>query len=224
MLFWEALESVSVKAETNTQDGVKVARLGPRLPFDKRCAALTKSGRRCRARAREAQDFCPFHDPAVSPQRRRMNAAKGGRNRGRRAHLPDGYLRKLTDPAAVGSAMDRLYREVRLGIVNPAMGRAMLEILGRILDALLTDPEDPKRRKPLSPRAKVARLKPKLQELLAQVEQHEWREAVAKSKTGPFKQAVGQEPAVSQSSGQAPSATEDKPTQLPVKLVLSSAS
>ena len=63
---------------------------------------MTKSGRRCRGRIRKGSDFCPFHDPNVPEALRRQNAAKGGRSHHRLAHLPDGYLRKLTSRAAVG--------------------------------------------------------------------------------------------------------------------------
>jgi hypothetical protein len=148
-----------------------------RLPFDTRCAAKTKKGRRCRAKIRPGTDHCAFHDPTLTDERRRRNAAKGGRARNRLANLPDGYLRKLKTRADVGHCMDRLYREVRLGIISKEMGTVLFNILCRLLDTGLVKQPSPK---PISKgRTKVNRIRPKLNDLLTSTERTAWNQAIA---------------------------------------------
>jgi hypothetical protein len=177
MLLWETLY---VRPEKRQRDGNGNGTTNSRtrrLPFDRRCSALTKSGKRCRGRIREGTEFCPFHDPAVSRERRRQIASKGGRRRRRLAHLPDGYLRRLTSRRAVGDAMDRLYREVRLGVITPEMGTVLFRVLTRILDSGLCDSAPT--RVGSSGRSKTDRIRPKLSELLTRAERTAWRRAVA---------------------------------------------
>ncbi len=176
MLFWEAVDAFRRGrpiASVQACDSVR----NPRFPFDKRCAATTKSGRRCRGRIREGSEYCFFHDPEVSSQQRRHGCSKGGRSRHRLTHIPDGYLRKLKNRASIAEAMDRLYREVRLGIVTPEMGTVLFGILSRLLDSGLTDVSGngkaPKRR------TRVDRIRPKLSALLTPSEQNAWKQAVA---------------------------------------------
>jgi len=176
MLLWETLcPTQRICTEPETVGGQHVRR-SQRLPFDRQCAAATKPGRRCRGRIREGSDFCTFHDPALSEERKRLNSAKGGRSHRRLTHIPDGYLRKLTTRRAVGNAMDRLYREIRLGIVTPEMGRVLFEILTRLLDSSTLDVN---RTQPPSGRARADRLRPKFKDLLTEAERRAWRKAVA---------------------------------------------
>ena len=147
-----------------------------RLPYDRRCVAITKAGRRCRGRIRQGSEFCPFHDPELTAERRRRNAAKGGRCHHRLSHLPDGYLRKLTSKRAVGEAMDRLYREVRLGTVTPQMGRVLFGILTRLLDSGFCDRGEESVRS--SRKSKAERIRPALSDLLTREERRAWRKAV----------------------------------------------
>lgn len=73
--------------------------------------------------------------------------------------------------------MDRLYREVRVGIITPEMGRVLFNILTRIMDAgLLVETEAATRSRG---RAKADKLRPKFAELLTQAERRAWRKAVA---------------------------------------------
>jgi len=198
MLFWEALSVSAEHQRINPANGNSLTVRTRRLPYDKRCIALTKSGTRCRGRIRQGTDFCPFHDPELTAKRRRSLAAKGGRNRRRLSHLLDGYLRKLTSQAAIGQAMDRLYREVRLGTVSLEMGAILFRILGRLLDSdLIDNGRCPKR-------SKASRIRPKLQELLTPDERAAWRKATrnaersspdTKPEAGPttaFERAVAQ--------------------------------
>ena len=144
--------------------------------YDTRCAAKTKKGRRCRAKIRPGTNYCSFHDPAVTDEHRR-NAAKGGRSRNNLANLPDGYLRKLKTRADVGHCMDRLYREVRLGIISKEMGSVLFGILCRLLDSGLAKEPSPK---PSSKgRTKVDRIRPKLNDLLTSDERTAWNQAIA---------------------------------------------
>lgn len=177
-LLWEAL-----RFRTQKQEG-GAARIEPtqiyaREPKQKQCAATTRSGRRCRGRARPGQDFCPFHDPNLTAEQRREIASRGGRSHRRLSHLPDGYLRKLTTPAAVGEAMDRLYREVRLGIVDPAMGRTLMDILTRLHDRLsrqgASGPQVARKAPTVLQPTKAERVRPKLDHALSQAEMAAWR-------------------------------------------------
>jgi len=178
MLFWEALGVQSRPKDDNNQpSGVKRAIRGPRLPYDQRCAAMTRSGHRCRGKIRLGADFCLFHDPAAAARIRQMSAAKRDPQRNRLAHLPDGYLRKLTSRAAVGEAMDRLYREIRLEVITPQMGEVLFGILTRILDAGLC--ADQPAGTPASARSKAQRLRPKVRDLLTRAEKIAWKKAVA---------------------------------------------
>jgi hypothetical protein len=148
-----------------------------RLPFDRQCAAITRSGRRCRGKIRQGSDFCPFHDPRVTAEHRRRVASEGGKRSRRLRHLPDGYLRKLTSRRAVGEAMDRLYREVRLEILTPEMGTVLFNILERILDSGLVDEGAGKGRP--SGRSRADKLRPKVRALLTPGERAAWAEAIA---------------------------------------------
>lgn len=177
MLLWEALGADLRRMKQEAASDVDVAGPGSRLHLDKRCTAITKAGRRCRGRARAGLHFCPFHDPAVSAEQRRENAAKGGRSRDRLAQLLEGYPRRLSSTAAIGKALDCLYREIRAGLVSSEMGRVLLSILIHIMDTQIKGSSpDPKERKR---RSKVDRMRPKLEELLAQAEQAASRVAVA---------------------------------------------
>ena len=198
MLFWEALNASAEHPNTSPANGNSLTVRTRRLPYDKRCIALTKSGTRCRGRIRQGTDFCPFHDPELTAERRRRLAARGGRTRRRLSHLPDGYLRKLTSQAAIGQAMDRLYREVRLGTVSLEMGVVLFRILARLLDSdLIDNGRCPKR-------SKAARIRPRLQELLTPDELAAWQKATTNAAlsspdmkpeaapTTPFERAVVQ--------------------------------
>jgi hypothetical protein len=87
-------------------------------------------------------------------------------------HLPDGYLRKLSNAAAIGHAMDRLYREVRLGIITTEMGRVLFNILTRLMDSDLI------KSGPCPQRTRAARIRPRLADLLTREERAAWRNAV----------------------------------------------
>lgn len=175
MLFWEAVAARRNRRREASERKLSILRSG-RLPYDKRCAASTKSGRRCRGRIRGGTEFCSFHDPEVTEQQRRFHSSKGGRSRRRLSHIPDGYLRRLTDRAAVGQAMDRLYREVRMGIVTTEMGRVLFDILCRMLDSGLHETLQTQQ---AALRYKADRVRPKLSEMLTRTELKAWTRAAA---------------------------------------------
>ena len=175
-LLWESLI-----AQPTSETGTRLSsnnRAGGtrRLPYDRRCVAITKSGQQCRGRIRRDSEYCPFHDPELTAERRRRNSAKGGRCHHRLSRLPDGYLRKLTSLRAAGDAMDRLYREVRLGIVTPQMGSVLFKILTRLIDSGFCDNGE-KGARP-SRRSKADRIRPALSDLLTREERRAWRKAV----------------------------------------------
>lgn len=176
MLLWEAL-TVNGTAAGTKPDLIRETPIATtRLPFDTRCAKITKSGKRCRGKIHNDGDYCPLHDPAIAA-RRRAGAAKPRKRRNPLSRLPDGYLRKLSNYAAAGNAMDRLYREVRLGIITPEMGRILFGILTRLMDTGLLENT---RNIPLRiDRTKAVRLRPKMGNLLTRAEKLAWRKAVA---------------------------------------------
>ena len=79
MLLWEALEKPQRNAKEASPGEAEPSRV-VRLPYDTRCVAVTKSGRRCRGKSRDGKDYCIFHDPEVAAKRQAA-MAKGRRNR-----------------------------------------------------------------------------------------------------------------------------------------------
>ena len=178
MLWWEALRNRAEEAgELGRSRGLLQS--FARVSGQKHCKATTKSGWRCKGKARPGSDFCLFHDPAISDDVRKANAAKGGKSHYRLANLPDGYLRKLTSTQAINEAMDRLYREVRLGLVELATARALLDILNRLEDRLAR-----KDAKPQAHGKRAAAIRPKLSDLITREELQAWRKAGIESVTG----------------------------------------
>lgn len=178
MVLWEMLNAKPCNREVEQRSSNNFAGGVKRLPFDRRCAARTKAGRRCRGRIRKESDFCFFHDPTVSELQRRRDASKGGRSNKRQLQVPGGYLRGLTSTRAAGNAMDRLYREIRSGVVTPEMGQILFQILTRVMESNFGGC---KSEAPLSPRTKAARLRPQVAAALTQAERRAWRRAVAKA-------------------------------------------
>jgi len=173
MLFWESLNPRRRAVPQPVVPRPATVLRSARLPFDKRCGAITKHGKRCRGKIRPGTDFCPFHNPDMSDDQRRQNAAKGGRSKRRLAHIPGGYLARLTDRRSVGHAMDRLYREIRVGLLTPEMGKVLFDVLCRLLE------ESEANGLGISRRTKARRMRPKISELLTQSELFAWRTAVA---------------------------------------------
>lgn len=172
MLLWETLIARGNEQHANGSNGQSVTTKAQRLPYDTRCTAITKSGTRCRGRIHRSGDYCVFHDPEIVARRRQRSSGAAKRHR-RLSHLPDGYLRKLTTLTAVGNAMDRLYREVRLGTITPEMGRVLFGILTRLQDSGLA------KTGPCPDRTRAARLRPKLSDLLTRRERMAWKKAIA---------------------------------------------
>lgn len=198
MLFWEALHDINGHHRPSTAGGPNAPVHVVRLPYDRRCAAITKAGTRCRGRIRKGSEFCFCHDPELTVERRRRMSEKGARQRRRLSHLPDGYLRKLKSRAAIGEAMDRLYRELRTGAVSVDMGTVMYGILSRLLDSdLIPAGQCPQR-------SRAAKIQPKLAELLTRNERAALKQAIAKEstasddarslpmRTAPFERATAQ--------------------------------
>ena len=193
MLLWEALAKPVKSDEAGAPAASQKLLRTHRLPYDTRCAAITKTGKRCKGRIRQGTDFCPFHDPRLSAQRRRENAAKGGHRRRRLSHIPGGYLRKLSSRRAVGEAMNRLYRELRLGLVTTEMAGVLFAILTRLLDSgLCEEGVAPVRR---SGRCKVDRFRPKISDLLTRSERIAWRRAVANAPSAFVREGPATKPA-----------------------------
>ncbi len=178
MLLWEAL-AIPAQKISELVSAEPLNSHSRRLPYDHRCSALTKSGTRCRGRiVRKTSEWCLFHDPEIAAKRRAAMQSKPRRMRAKLSRLPDGYLKKLSNRPAVGNAMDRLYRELRLGLITPTMADVLFRILSRLLDSGLADKSGPPKAPHLS---KAERLRPKLKELLTRSERTAWRKAVAEA-------------------------------------------
>ncbi len=175
MLLWEALATYTEPRSNETDGHDPVEHATTRLPHDRRCAATTKAGHRCRARILAGKEHCTFHNPDITAERRRQHSARGGRARHRLDRMPDGYLRKLSDRRSIGTAMDRLYREVRLGIVTPEMGGVLSGILTRLLDSDLC------KAAAANGRSKAEKVRPKLSLALTRAERTAWKKALTNS-------------------------------------------
>lgn len=220
MLFWEAL--TLPREQNGGSSTTQPAVLCPqRLPFDKRCATVTKSGRRCKGRIRPGTDHCPLHDPVLIAERRLRPPSNGVRAHRRLSHLPDGYLRKLSNRTSVGNAMDRLYRELRLGIVTNDMALVLFNILTRLLDSGLVD--SGKIKATAGKRSKTTRLRPKLSELLTRSERTAWQRAVASAPAAVLQVHDRQFPAV-QASPKINGVNRQEVLDRPMKIALQAAS
>jgi len=205
MLLWEMLTKPRMREVGNGGVTGQAIPVTMRLPYDTRCCVITKSGRRCRGRIRRGSEYCPLHDPALAERREQRGAVGRAKRRNRLAHLPDGYLRKLTSRAAVGNAMDRLYREVRLGIISADMGGVLFGILTRLMDSGLLDGGARAGIDPAKSRSRADRLRPKMKELLTRAERAAWQKAIA-----------GAPPSVvAQHSGRA--AAAERPVTIPLQ-------
>ena len=175
MLLWELLSKPLTQILNQGDDNQRSLPLSRRLPYETRCSTITRSGKRCRGKIRKGSEFCVLHDPEIVERRRGGIRPSRKSTRYRLSHLPDGYLRKLSKRAAVGNAMDRLYREIRLGIISPEMGAVLFEILVRLMDSgMLNDS-----RIIDVTRCKADRLRPKMKEWLTRSEKSAWKKAVA---------------------------------------------
>lgn len=206
MLLWEMLTTPVVREVHGSGATGQTVPVMMRLPYDTRCCVITKSGKRCRGRIRKGSEYCPLHDPALVERREQGSAVARAKRRNRLAHLPDGYLRKLTSRTAVGNAMDHLYREIRLGIITPEMGGVLFDILTRLMDSGLLD--GGRVVDPAKSRARADRLRPKMKELLTRAERAAWQKAIASAPPS----------VVAQHSGR------PAPVERPVKVPLQAAS
>ncbi len=233
MLLWEMLEArtpqsrdESPPAHDSSSSPSGAAQTQPkqthtmRLPFDMFCCAVTKSGRRCRGKIVKGGEYCIFHDPELAAKRKKTMSSAPAKRRRKLSHLPDGYLRKLSDHRSVGQAMDRLYREIRLGIITPEMGRVMFDVLTRILDSGLADLQGVP--KSIS-RTKAHRLRPKMADLLTRAEKAAWKKAIGKihgvrsepTRSAAAKRKVQRAPA--EKAIQPQRATANSPVPVPVR-------
>jgi hypothetical protein len=187
MLLWELLSKPLTRILNQGDDNQLSLPLSRRLPYETRCSTITKSGKRCRGKIRKGSEFCSLHDPEVAERRRSSAPPSRNSARYRLSHLPDGYLRRLSKRAAVGNAMDRLYREVRLGIISPDMGAVLFEILVRLMDSGMLDDD----RIIDVTRCKADRLRPKVKEWLTRSERSAWKKAVANAPASVLTQHTG---------------------------------
>lgn len=187
MLLWEVLSRPIVRVLGEPGGVQQTIPLSRRLPYETRCSTITKSGKRCRGKIRKGSEFCALHDPEVVERRRGASSPSRKSARYRLAHLPDGYLRKLNNRAAVGNAMDRLYRETRLGIISHEMAAVLFNVLTRLMDSGLLDDG----RVVDVTRCKADRIRPSMKEWLTRTERSAWKKAVAQAPASVLAQHTG---------------------------------
>ncbi len=135
MLLWEAVGGKKPQ-QSSTKSGVVRAVTTRRLrsiQAEDRCSALTRIGRRCRCRRARGSEFCNFHDPEIAAQIRERARLKREDKKRQLALLPDGFVKSLNSVDGIATALDSLYREVRLGVVSPRTASVMLAIIDRLL-------------------------------------------------------------------------------------------
>ena len=123
MLLWETILST------------RYAGRPVRLPGDNRCAALTKTGRRCKGRTRNGSQYCIFHDPSLDLGARRRAARTRPRARKRTQYHMNGVASRLTTRRGINAALDRLYNDTRAGLIPPEAGQVLFNMLERLWDA-----------------------------------------------------------------------------------------
>ena len=106
-----------------------------RLPGDKRCAANTKAGTRCKGRSRNGSQYCIFHDPSIDLAARRRAADNKPKTKKRTQYHLDGVASRLTTRQGITAALDRLYNDTRAGLVTPETGQVLFNALERLLEA-----------------------------------------------------------------------------------------
>ncbi len=176
MLLWESLNARTPHVKEVARIPVNRAGGNRRLPFETRCIAITKAGKRCKGKHRPNCEYCAFHDPELAAVRKqKADAARAARKRRQLTHLPDGYLGMLNSRRTIGDAMDRLYREIRVGRVNLEMGKLLFSVLTRLMDSGLCN--DGLSEDGAWDRTKALRVRPKLKELLTDAEKVALRRA-----------------------------------------------
>ena len=132
-ILWEAFgrNSLSKVPPTGTVQAISTRQRS--LQRDDICTARTHAGRQCRCRKARGSEFCNFHDPEISARIREQARLKREARKKQMAALPAGYLKSLNSPDGVPSALDNLFREVRLGVVSPRTANVMLSIIDRLL-------------------------------------------------------------------------------------------
>lgn len=133
MLLWEAVGGKTLKKQSKTRPIQTISTRVRSMQADHRCTAFTKVGRQCRCRRAKESQFCAFHDPDISARIRAKAKAKREARKRQLASLPDAYLKTLASPEGVGTALEHLFREVRLGVVSPRTAQVMLAIVDRML-------------------------------------------------------------------------------------------
>ena len=143
MLLWEAVGGKKPQRQQskNAPKPIITTRRLRSVQPDDRCSATTRIGRRCRCRRAQDSVYCNFHDPEISARIREKARQKREERKAQLANLPDGYMKSLNSADGVASALDNLYREVRLGVVSPRTAQVMLAIIDRLLvyEKLLAD-------------------------------------------------------------------------------------
>lgn len=133
MLLWEA---VGKKKVPKAAGGTVVQPISTRLrgmQASDRCEAMTRAGRRCRCRKAAESQFCNFHDPEISARIRERARIKRAERQAALAGLPTEYMKSLSTVDGITSALDGLFREVRLGVVSPRTAGIMLSIIDRLM-------------------------------------------------------------------------------------------
>lgn len=133
MLLWEAVGNKNLRSGSKQATVQVISTRVRSMQATDRCTANTRVGRQCRCRRAKGSNFCAFHDPEISARIRAKAKAKREARKRQLAALPEAYIKTLASPEGIGTALEHLFREVRLGVVSPRTAQVMLAIVDRLL-------------------------------------------------------------------------------------------
>jgi hypothetical protein len=93
-----------------------------------KCQGVTKGGASCGQDLGPDREFCVWHDPSLSPDKRHRLAVRGGLARGRKAlsRLPaETPIIRLDSPEAIRELLSLTVHDVRLGHLAPRVAHAV---------------------------------------------------------------------------------------------------
>ena len=99
----------------------------------KRCKAMTKSGKRCRAPALRNSDYCVAHDPFLADKRLEWRR-QGGRSSSKKAALAEAASVKT--PEQVRDVLARTLEALERGDVDPQTANAIARTCNLLLRAI----------------------------------------------------------------------------------------
>lgn len=99
----------------------------------RRCKAMTKKGKRCKARALKGSDYCVAHEPVLAGQRVQWRRA-GGRASSKKATLEEAEA--LETPGEIKKLLAKTISAVENGNIDPKTANAIARLCNLQLKAI----------------------------------------------------------------------------------------